>query len=188
MSAAASTQPKLNKRATETDQRLNRLYDAIESGVADLSDNGLKERIAGLKAPGAEEVGGQVAIAQTEPALAPEAGQFLHHGPALSHDAPAGLPIVHAGQRVGDRVQVRTDMEAVENRVVTHVDDRRDGGRGDDADEAGKHTGGSDAAAEGDEHGASIEGATPGAGRPARVAQPGSDAPLLRSAPGHHGM
>jgi site-specific DNA recombinase len=40
----------LNKRATETDQRLNRLYDAIESGVADLNDNALKERIAGLKA------------------------------------------------------------------------------------------------------------------------------------------
>ncbi len=39
----------LNKRATETDQRLNRLYDAIESGVADLNDNALKERIAGLK-------------------------------------------------------------------------------------------------------------------------------------------
>ncbi len=40
----------LNKRATETDQRLNRLYDAIESGVADLNDNALKDRIAGLKA------------------------------------------------------------------------------------------------------------------------------------------
>jgi len=40
----------LNKRATETDQRLNRLYDAIESGVADLNDNGLKDRIASLKA------------------------------------------------------------------------------------------------------------------------------------------
>jgi len=40
----------LNRRATETDQRLNRLYDAIESGVADLNDNALKERIAALKA------------------------------------------------------------------------------------------------------------------------------------------
>ena len=40
----------LNKRATETDLRLKRLYDAIESGVADLDDPALKERIAGLKA------------------------------------------------------------------------------------------------------------------------------------------
>jgi site-specific DNA recombinase len=40
----------LNKRITETDQRLNRLFDAIESGVADLDAPGLKERIAGLKA------------------------------------------------------------------------------------------------------------------------------------------
>jgi site-specific DNA recombinase len=40
----------LNKRATETDLRLKRLYDAIENGVADLDDPALKERIAGLKA------------------------------------------------------------------------------------------------------------------------------------------
>jgi hypothetical protein len=40
----------LNKRATEIDLRLKRLYDAIESGVADLGDPGLKERIASLKA------------------------------------------------------------------------------------------------------------------------------------------
>lgn len=40
----------LNRRITETDQRLNRLYDAIESGVAALDDVGLKDRIANLKA------------------------------------------------------------------------------------------------------------------------------------------
>jgi site-specific DNA recombinase len=40
----------LNKRATETDLRLKRLYDAIESSVADLDDPALKEHIAGLKA------------------------------------------------------------------------------------------------------------------------------------------
>lgn len=40
----------LNKRATETDLRLKRLYDAIESGVADLDDPELKGRIAALKA------------------------------------------------------------------------------------------------------------------------------------------
>ena len=40
----------LNKRATETDLRLKRLYDAIESGVADLDDPDLKDRIASLRA------------------------------------------------------------------------------------------------------------------------------------------
>ncbi len=40
----------LHKRIAETDQRLNRLFDAIESGVVDLDAPGLKERIAGLKA------------------------------------------------------------------------------------------------------------------------------------------
>ena len=40
----------LNQRAAEADLRLKRLYDAIESGVADLDDPALKDRIAGLKA------------------------------------------------------------------------------------------------------------------------------------------
>ncbi len=40
----------LNKRAAEADLRLKRLYDAIETGVADLNEPGLKERLAGLKA------------------------------------------------------------------------------------------------------------------------------------------
>ena len=40
----------LRKRASETDAKLKRLYDAIENGVADLSDPKLKDRIAELKA------------------------------------------------------------------------------------------------------------------------------------------
>ncbi len=40
----------LHQRAAEADLRLKRLYDAIESGVADLDDPALKDRIAGLKA------------------------------------------------------------------------------------------------------------------------------------------
>jgi site-specific DNA recombinase len=40
----------LNKRAAEADARLRRLYDAIESGVADLDDPALKERVTELKA------------------------------------------------------------------------------------------------------------------------------------------
>jgi len=40
----------LNKRATEAELRLKRLYDAIENGIADVDDPDLKERIASLKA------------------------------------------------------------------------------------------------------------------------------------------
>ncbi len=39
----------LERRATESELRLKRLYDAIEAGVADLDDPALKERIVGLK-------------------------------------------------------------------------------------------------------------------------------------------
>ncbi len=39
----------LERRATESELRLKRLYDAIEGGVADLDDPALKERIVGLK-------------------------------------------------------------------------------------------------------------------------------------------
>jgi site-specific DNA recombinase len=40
----------LRKRASEADAKLKRLYDAIENGVADLTDLMLKDRIAKLKA------------------------------------------------------------------------------------------------------------------------------------------
>jgi site-specific DNA recombinase len=39
----------LRKRAAEVDAKLRRLYDAIENGVADLSDHMLKDRIGELK-------------------------------------------------------------------------------------------------------------------------------------------
>jgi site-specific DNA recombinase len=40
----------LRKRAAEAEAKLKRLYDAIENGVADLSDPMLKDRIAELTA------------------------------------------------------------------------------------------------------------------------------------------
>ncbi|HEX7073862.1 MAG TPA: hypothetical protein VF226_07455 [Hyphomicrobiaceae bacterium] len=40
----------MNKRATESELRLTRLYDAIEAGIADLDAPALKDRIDGLKA------------------------------------------------------------------------------------------------------------------------------------------
>jgi len=40
----------LNRRITDTDQRIGRLYDAIESGMVDKDDETAKEHMAGLKA------------------------------------------------------------------------------------------------------------------------------------------
>lgn len=40
----------LNKKAAETEARIKRPYDAIETGIADLDDPDLKERIYQLKA------------------------------------------------------------------------------------------------------------------------------------------
>jgi site-specific DNA recombinase len=41
----------LCKKAAEAEARLKRLYDAIESGVADLEDESLKERICRAARP-----------------------------------------------------------------------------------------------------------------------------------------
>jgi len=40
----------LRKRTTEAEAKLNRLYQAIEDGIADLSDPALKDRLAELAA------------------------------------------------------------------------------------------------------------------------------------------
>ena len=44
------TANELTKRSAEAEQRLKRLYDAIESGIADLDDPSLRERVAELMA------------------------------------------------------------------------------------------------------------------------------------------
>jgi len=40
----------LRKRASEADAKLKRLYDAIENGIADVSDPVLKDRVTELRA------------------------------------------------------------------------------------------------------------------------------------------
>ena len=67
----------LRKRASDVDAKLKRLYAAIESGVADLADPALKDRIAELKAirdqaqADAERAAG--ALDRTGPAITPQA-------------------------------------------------------------------------------------------------------------------
>ena len=67
----------LRKRATEADAKLKRLYDAIENGVADLSDPMLKNRIAELKAirdqARADAERAEDAIERLGPSITPQA-------------------------------------------------------------------------------------------------------------------
>ncbi len=67
----------LRKRASEADAKLKRLYDAIENGVADLSDPMLKDRIAELKAirdqARADADRAQDAIERLGPSITPQA-------------------------------------------------------------------------------------------------------------------
>jgi site-specific DNA recombinase len=67
----------LRKRAAEVDAKLKRLYDAIENGVADLSDPMLKDRVGELKAirdqARADAERAQDAIERTGPSITPQA-------------------------------------------------------------------------------------------------------------------
>ena len=114
------------------------------------------EGLAGGETTGAEEVGGQVPVAQPEPVLPAQPGEFVHHGPGLARHSPSGLAVVHAGQRVRDGVEIGADRKAVQDHVVTDVDDRRDLLARNHADQAGEHSSGPDAAAQGHQHATSI--------------------------------
>ena len=67
----------LRKRASEAEAKLKRLYDAIENGVADLSDPMLKNRIAELKAirdqARADAERAEDAIERLGPSITPQA-------------------------------------------------------------------------------------------------------------------
>ena len=72
---------------------------------------------------GAHEVRGKVAVAEAEPGVLASRGERVDHGPALVREPPAALLVVEAGQRVGDGVVVRPDLESVPLQVVAGVDD-----------------------------------------------------------------
>ena len=69
------------------------------------------------------DVGGEIAVAEPEPGLAAEAAECIHERPRLAGDAPAGLRIGNARQRVNDCVDVWTDMQTEMLEIVAYVDD-----------------------------------------------------------------
>ena len=120
----------------------------------------------------AEEMRGQVAVTQAEPVVAAQAPQLVHDRPALAGHAPTGLTVVHAGQGVGDRVEVGADGEAVQLHVVADIDDRRDGVGRDHTHETCEHSSGPHAAAQGHQHEVSIGARGGRAFRPPLVPSP----------------
>ena len=98
----------LRKRATEAEARLRRLYDAIESGVAELADPMLKDRIAELKATRDQ--------ARLDAARAEEA--LNRFGPAITPQALRALArAARKGMRTEDSGYRRDHLRALAQRV-----------------------------------------------------------------------
>ena len=83
----------------------------------------LTGRAAGPCGTGGWPGPGHPAANQSSPT---DAGQLGQDVPGLAGHAPPGVTVVHAGQGVGDRVDVGADVEAVQHHVVAHVDHGRD--------------------------------------------------------------
>ena len=102
---------------------------------------GLAERGALAQQPGAEEVGGEVLVAEAEPRVLAVAGEGVDGGEGLAREAPAGVGVLGPGQRVGDRVEVGAHVETVEPVVVGGVHDDGDVGRVDDLHQTAQEPG-----------------------------------------------
>ena len=93
-----------------------------------------------------EQVQRKIQVAELEPVLPAEPSQLSEHTPGLAGPAPAGLGVDLARERVGDRVEIGADVEAVQREVVADVHDRGDIGGPADAKQSAEEPGGADAA------------------------------------------
>ena len=98
----------LERRATEAEAKLKRLYDAIENGVIDVSDPSLKDRIAELTATRDQAKG------DSERALA----HIVKIGPAITPESlRAFATALRKKLRNGDGTFARDQVRAVAQRV-----------------------------------------------------------------------
>jgi hypothetical protein len=68
---------------------------------------------------------GEIEVAEPEPGVVAERREGLDQVEAIAGQAPAPRRLDASGQRVGDDVEVRADLDAVEDAVVAGVHDRR---------------------------------------------------------------
>ena len=87
----------------------------------------LGERVAGVEHLGADQVGGDVAVAEAEPGrLDAVRRQLLLDAPGLVAPAPAALGVDAVAEGVHHGVEVGADLEPVDPQVVGGVGDDRD--------------------------------------------------------------
>ena len=86
---------------------------------------GLGQRLSLGKHGGAMDVSGEVAVAQVEPIGAPIAGEAFQSMKRFPTNPPAFCGIDDSRQGVSHDVEVRRNLQAVENDVVAGVDNDR---------------------------------------------------------------
>jgi hypothetical protein len=74
---------------------------------------------------GPVQTGGEVAVAEAKPRLVAQGAEGVHHREGVAPQAVAPLRDA-TRQRVGHDVEVRADLDTVEDAVVPGVDDRHD--------------------------------------------------------------
>ena len=117
----------LRRRASEAEAKLKRLYDAIENGIADVSDPMLKERVTELKSvrdqARADAERAEGALDRAGPSITPQAAQDLRQaGPQAHADRvrrlpPRPPPRARPARRSG---RERSSHHGVQKRTASH--------------------------------------------------------------------
>jgi hypothetical protein len=118
----------LRKRASEAEAKLKRLYDAIENGIADVSDPMLKERVTELKSirdqARADAERAEGALDRAVPSITPPGAQDLRKPSPQAHaDRIRRLPPrppASTGPTRGSRCE-RSSHYGVEKRAPAHA-------------------------------------------------------------------
>jgi hypothetical protein len=119
--------------------------------AADLGGGLAQGRALGEQA-GAQQVGGDVTVAEAEPGRLAEPIERAEDVPGLAGETPAALLVGEPGEGVGDGVQVGGDRQPVQAEVVTGVPDDQKVGGWVHLDQPAQEPRGADPAGERDEH------------------------------------
>jgi len=83
------------------------------------------QRSAPGEFPRSQDVHREVAVAQSEPVLAPQGLEDAHHRPGLVPATPTLLRVGEIRERVEHRIDIRADAKAQVREVVAGVHDER---------------------------------------------------------------